>query len=62
MGGRLHGGTIYRLNKTTNRFECFDPGLRDIITIAEDKAGDLWLGTFNRLSKSGYEKPAAPVL
>ncbi|MFX1706294.1 two-component regulator propeller domain-containing protein [Chitinophaga sp. CC14] len=50
--GACMGGTIYRLNKATNRFECFDPGLRDIITISEDKAGDLWFGTFNRLIKA----------
>jgi signal transduction histidine kinase/ligand-binding sensor domain-containing protein/DNA-binding NarL/FixJ family response regulator len=50
--GTCMGGTLYRLNRTTHRFECFDPALRDIITIAEDKAGDLWLGTFNKLIKA----------
>lgn len=50
--GTCMGGTIYRFNRAAKRFECFDPGLRDIITISEDKAGELWLGTFNRLIKA----------
>lgn len=50
--GTCMGGTIYRFNKTANRFECFDPGLRDIITIGEDRAGDLWFGTYTKLIKA----------
>lgn len=50
--GACMGGAVYRLNKTTDRFECFDPGIRDVITITEDKAGDLWLGTYNKLIRA----------
>lgn len=49
--GTCTGGGVYRFNRAANRFDLFDEELRDAITFAEDRAGDLWVGTFSKLIK-----------
>ncbi|WP_214229441.1 two-component regulator propeller domain-containing protein [Pedobacter sp. B4-66] len=44
-------GAMYQFNRATNRFELFDDSLWNVISIAEDKAGNLWVGTFTELIK-----------
>ncbi|GAA0549356.1 hybrid sensor histidine kinase/response regulator transcription factor [Chitinophaga japonensis] len=47
--GACMGGRLYRYHKKEDRFEAYDPGLRDVITIAAGRPGTLWLGTFSKL-------------
>ncbi|WP_165760113.1 hybrid sensor histidine kinase/response regulator transcription factor [Niastella populi] len=42
-------GKLYRLNRTQNRWEQFDPKLNDLIAITEDHAGALWVGNARQL-------------
>lgn len=44
-------GHLYRLNRMTGRFEIFEKSLLDVITIAEDRLGNIWLGNTNELLK-----------
>ncbi len=44
-------GVLYRLNKATGRLEAFDTTLRNIITLYEDKKGQLWAGDYYSLIK-----------
>jgi ligand-binding sensor domain-containing protein len=43
--------SLYRLNKTTDRFEIFDSSLTGILTLAEDNTGSLWGGSYTSLIK-----------
>lgn len=47
--GTCSGGGLYRFNRSGNRFELFDDKLTDIISVMEDKAGQLWAGNYNTL-------------
>lgn len=47
--GACTNGGFYVLNREDNKFELFDSSLRDVITVAEDRSGALWAGTFNQL-------------
>lgn len=49
--GACMNGTLYRYDRAADRFVAFDPSLRDVITIAEDRSGQLWAGTFQKLVK-----------
>jgi signal transduction histidine kinase/ligand-binding sensor domain-containing protein/DNA-binding response OmpR family regulator len=49
--GTCGGGRLYRLNQQKGWFELFDEKLTDVITLAEDRQGTLWAGTFNSLIK-----------
>lgn len=44
-------GSLYRLNRQANRFEMFDNRLGDILSLTEDKEGNLWGGNFGWLIK-----------
>jgi signal transduction histidine kinase/ligand-binding sensor domain-containing protein/DNA-binding response OmpR family regulator len=43
------GGATFTLNRTADRFERFDSLLTNILTMAEDSAGNLWAGDFEHL-------------
>jgi ligand-binding sensor domain-containing protein/signal transduction histidine kinase/DNA-binding response OmpR family regulator len=47
--GAIATGRLFRYNPTTGQFESFDEKLVDVITLAEDRKGQLWAGTFNSL-------------
>lgn len=47
--GAVAPGRLHRFNPSTKQFESFDDKLADVITLAEDKKGVLWAGTFNSL-------------
>nr|WP_315821206.1 two-component regulator propeller domain-containing protein [Paraflavitalea speifideiaquila] len=49
--GAIASGRLFRYDRTTNQFESFDEKLVDVITLAEDRKGQLWAGTFNSLIK-----------
>ncbi|MFT2011302.1 two-component regulator propeller domain-containing protein [Pontibacter sp. 13R65] len=49
--GTLQNGALYRYNPASDRFEVYDKTLTDVLTIAEDREGTLWLGTYNQLIK-----------
>lgn len=49
--GACMDGTLYRYNRSADKFEVFDTALRDIITLSEDRSGQLWAGTFQKLVK-----------
>ncbi|WP_316801088.1 two-component regulator propeller domain-containing protein [Pedobacter frigidisoli] len=49
--GTTKGGALYKLNRTTNQFELFDPVLKDIHVIYQDRGGALWGGTYTHLIK-----------
>lgn len=49
--GSLSNGPLYLFNRTSDRFEIFDEKLIDIITIAEDRNKQLWVGNFHSLIK-----------
>jgi len=49
--GTCTNGGFYVLNRSKSSFDLFDKNLRDVITIAEDKQGQLWAGTFYQLIK-----------
>ncbi|MDR7209558.1 two-component regulator propeller domain-containing protein [Flavobacterium piscis] len=40
---------LYRYNETNDKFDFVDAKIRGIITIAEDKNGNLWIGNFTKL-------------
>ncbi|RYY16707.1 MAG: sensor histidine kinase, partial [Chitinophagaceae bacterium] len=48
VGTCTDGGT-YVLNRETDKFDLFDAALANVITIKEDRAGTLWMGTFSTL-------------
>ena len=45
------GGAAYILNRASDQFEVFDNGLRNLLTLSEDRTGNLWGGDFNHLIK-----------
>jgi signal transduction histidine kinase/ligand-binding sensor domain-containing protein/DNA-binding response OmpR family regulator len=47
--GAVSPGRLYKLNPLTNQFESFDDKVVDVLTLAEDKDGVLWAGTFSDL-------------
>jgi len=49
--GTSNEGTLYFLNRATNRFEVFDKRIENPQCIAEDKSGNLWVGTYSTLIK-----------
>ncbi len=49
--GTCTNGALYRYNSAEDKFELFDEELKNVITITEDKAGALWVGTFSKLVK-----------
>ncbi|SEA11907.1 Signal transduction histidine kinase [Chitinophaga terrae (ex Kim and Jung 2007)] len=49
--GACMGGAFYRYNPQADRFEVFDHSLKDVLTIAEDRNGQLWAGTYSSLVK-----------
>ena len=44
-------GRLYRLNRQANYFEIFDDKLKDILSLTEDRQGNLWGGNFESLIK-----------
>lgn len=48
--GSLLGG-LYRLNRSTDRFDFFDIKLTDLFSISEDSDGQLWGGNLDQLVK-----------
>lgn len=44
-------GKLYRLNRAANRFEVFDQVLNDLISLIEDRQGNLWGGNSYQLAK-----------
>ncbi|PXY46431.1 hybrid sensor histidine kinase/response regulator transcription factor [Flavobacterium hydrophilum] len=40
---------LYRYNETKDHFDFVDAGIRGIISMAEDKNGNLWIGNFSKL-------------
>ncbi|THU32406.1 response regulator [Niastella caeni] len=42
-------GKLYKLNRSQNRFELFDSKLNDLLSIAEDHTGALWVGNARQL-------------
>lgn len=44
-------GALYKFDKLQDRFEAFDTNLSDVLTLAEDKLGNLWAGNFTQLIK-----------
>lgn len=51
--GACMDGSLYKYNPEADRFEVLDPSLRNVLTIAEDRSGQLWAGTFEKLVKLG---------
>jgi len=49
--GTSNEGTLYFLNRAANRFEVFDKRIENPQCIAEDKSGNLWVGTYSTLIK-----------
>jgi signal transduction histidine kinase/ligand-binding sensor domain-containing protein/DNA-binding response OmpR family regulator len=49
--GVCTGGPLYRLNRSTQRFEMFDSRLTNILSMAEDSKGTLWAGDYTSLIK-----------
>ncbi|RYZ61818.1 MAG: hybrid sensor histidine kinase/response regulator, partial [Chitinophagaceae bacterium] len=47
--GTFSNGKLYRFNRAGNRFEVFDQNLANLLTIAEDRNGELWLGNTSQL-------------
>ncbi len=47
--GTFSNGKLYRFNRTANRFEVFDQNLANLLTMAEDRNGALWLGNTSQL-------------
>ncbi|MCC9135616.1 two-component regulator propeller domain-containing protein [Pontibacter silvestris] len=47
--GTTESGPLYRYNKAADKFEVYDASLTNAISILEDQAGNLWLGTFDQL-------------
>jgi signal transduction histidine kinase/ligand-binding sensor domain-containing protein/DNA-binding response OmpR family regulator len=42
-------GKLYKLNRTTDKFEVFDDHLEDILSMSEDRQGNLWAGNWRQL-------------
>ncbi|PXY39317.1 hypothetical protein DMB65_18350 [Flavobacterium cheongpyeongense] len=40
---------LYRYNEATDHFDFVDAGIRGIISMAEDKNGNLWIGNFSKM-------------
>lgn len=49
--GGCMDGTLYQYNRAADRFEVFDPSLRNVLTLSEDRNGQLWAGTYQKLVK-----------
>ena len=49
--GTTRGGALYRYNKSADKFELFDNGLKDIHAIFQDAEGNLWAGNYTQLIK-----------
>ena len=49
--GVCTNGPLYRFNRKTNRFEVFDYNLTNILSMAEDRDGNCWAGTYTSLIK-----------
>ncbi|SDG97240.1 Two component regulator propeller [Pedobacter terrae] len=47
--GTTKGGALYRYNKGIDKFELFDPKLKDIHTLFQDSKGRLWAGNYTEL-------------
>jgi signal transduction histidine kinase/ligand-binding sensor domain-containing protein/DNA-binding response OmpR family regulator len=44
-------GGLYRFSQAANRFLSFDPELKNLLTIYQDKQGQLWAGDYSSLIK-----------
>lgn len=44
-------GSLYLFNRPLNRFEIFDPAIVNLQSMAEDRAGELWAGSYTSLVK-----------
>lgn len=42
-------GTLYLFNRKASRFEALDASLRNVQSLAEDRSGTLWAGTYTSL-------------
>ncbi|MFD2886561.1 hybrid sensor histidine kinase/response regulator transcription factor [Chitinophaga cymbidii] len=42
-------GSLYRFNREFNRFELFDPEIVNLQSMAEDRRGELWAGSYSSL-------------
>ncbi|PWK76624.1 signal transduction histidine kinase [Mucilaginibacter oryzae] len=49
--GTFNNGRLYKLNRAKNRFEVFDQNISDPFCFYEDRRGQLWCGTAERLIK-----------
>ena len=47
--GTCVDGYLYLFNKQAGRFELFDDGIRNILSITEDRTGHIWAGGFQHL-------------
>lgn len=47
--GSTKGGSLYRYNKTLDKFECFDHRLKDIHALFQDSKGRLWAGNYSQI-------------
>ncbi|WP_406826439.1 two-component regulator propeller domain-containing protein [Pedobacter sp. KACC 23697] len=47
--GTTKGGALYRYNKSIDKFELFDPKLKDIHTLFQDSKGRHWAGNYTEL-------------
>lgn len=47
--GTTKGGALYRYNKKADKFELFDPNLKDIHSLFQDSKGRLWAGNYTEL-------------
>lgn len=49
--GACMEGVLYRYNPESDRFEVFDASLRNVLTLYEDRSGQLWAGNYASLVK-----------
>ncbi|MDP4196355.1 MAG: two-component regulator propeller domain-containing protein [Bacteroidota bacterium] len=49
--GTCVNGGLYKFNRSSNKFELFDNSLQNILTLKEDKEGNLWAGNYAQLIK-----------
>ncbi|WP_295124838.1 hybrid sensor histidine kinase/response regulator transcription factor [uncultured Chitinophaga sp.] len=49
-------GSIYRFNRSLNKFEIFDTAILNLQCIAEDRAGELWAGNYTSLVRIDRER------
>lgn len=52
----VNNGTLYTFNRSTNRFDLFDPKIINIQTLAEDLQGNFWAGNYTQLILVDREK------